>query len=929
MMLLFACFLQATEENVENEPNAEESENDFDLKAEENMKDDSMHEDMVTESAAASQKDDAKVDHNSEEKESKEGTSPNVSGSSDMVSGTPQKSVSRRQSFITLEKYSDGKSTSPGVTSTFTGSQTKITSSQKNRMTNKSNSPMESQGLAESKSQDFLSAGEKNSQRAISQTPESPLRPKGSLTKCEPVRLTERMASVPAEEGDVIPDTQTDATGEETAKVADVQPSGQEDTSQPNLDDSQSPCYKISPGEPRRSGRHRVPPTLPGEDPDERDSKYIQFKPKRSGEHLKSDSQNSDLSQSGPKTRSRQAAEEENSKHRLRTRSQGDQASSQGRAAKKIKLYSNSEPFLEKNGRPESRRRSRESRDSSQTGLQSDKESQSQGRHSRRSKGSPRDKEEGEISIEVLENSQESSQNESTNDAQAVSPATGSTAATQEFQGTIDNETSKEDSQMTTRSPEDSKQNSQLVTPSANKSLQIVDATNQLNDTEVKRMLNDTSEDCPGLGEDSRLNRSSIESEAASETEDVTERQNTSSSQITPTAARKRETTVGVRTRRSKAVVAAQEGSLSTPESSQSQSLEESADFSQGRSRYSRRRSSQPLVTLESSESETTTPTESIHVRKKRGRKPRASLQSSPTVKSPETERNVSDHDRSLKAEHERVDDSQKSQDLQDSESLRESQTEVKAAADAADDGGETALENTSVQEEKQIPKDANADHVSHERGTTELQPSEKCESLGNDAEPTQTLCSLDEVSAAAEPGEGDKDEHKSLDQAHPVDPSEACRTAALAENQRECLHGSDEPRDEESMQTNELAEARDETTSVQKTAEKHVSQTEEYREEERTISEGGVDTSDVFSPAVRPESTIGDAGSPSKLNDLEALMGLDVNHSPSSRVRGTWSPSASPSTSILKKGQKRALEDEMPSPLVKVSNKSHDSARA
>ncbi|CAG02602.1 unnamed protein product, partial [Tetraodon nigroviridis] len=57
---------------------------------------------------------------------------------------------------------------------------------------------------------------------------------------------------------------------------------------------------------------------------------------------------------------------------------------------------------------------------------------------------------------------------------------------------------------------------------------------------------------------------------------------------------------------------------------------------------------------------------------------------------------------------------------------------------------------------------------------------------------------------------------------------------------------------------------------------------------------------------------------SPSKLKDLEALMGPDVNHSPSSRVRGAWSPSASPSTSILKKGQKRALEDETPSPLVK-----------
>lgn len=931
-MLLYACFLQATEENVENEPNAEKSENDFG--AGENMKDDSMHEDMVTESAAVSQKDDAKVDHNSEEESSKEGTSPNVSGSSDMVCGTPQKSVSRRQSFITLETYSDGKPTSPGVTSTFTGPHTKITSTQNSRMTNTSNSPMESQGLTESMSQDFLSTGKKNPQCAVSQTLESPLRPKESVTKCEPVRLTERMSSGPAEDDDVIPDTQTDTKGEEITKVAEVQPSSQEETSQPNLDDSQSPCCKISPGGPRRSGRHRVPPSLPGEDPEDRDSKYIQFKQKHSGDHLKSDSQNSDSSQSGPKTRSRQAAEEETSKHRLRTRSQRDQASSrqtpsQGRTTK-IKLHSNSEHFLENIERPELRRRSR---DSSQTGLQSDKESQSHGRHSRRSKGSPRNKEEGEISMEVLENSPESSNIESPSDAQAASPVTGSTAAAQEFKGAIDNETSKEDSQTTTRSPEDSKKNSQLVTPPpANKSLQVEDAANQLIHTEVKRMLNDTSEDCPGLGEDSQLNPSNIQSEAASVTEDVAEGQNTSSSQITPTSAGRKEATVGVRTR-SKAAVPAQEGSLSTPESSQSQSLEESTDFSQGRSRYSRRRSSQSLVRLESSESEITAPTENIHVPKKRGRKPRASLQSSPTVKSPENELNiVSDHDQSLKAEQERVDDWQKTHHLQDSEPLRESQTEVEAAADDDDDvvdgGGKTALENTSLQGEKQIPKNANTDHVSHEPGTTELQSSGKCESFGDDAEQTQTLCSLDELSAAAEPGDGDEDTHKSLHQARPVDPSEACHTAALVGTQMECLHGSDEPRDEGKMQKNEPAEASDETTSVQ-TDEKHVIQTEEHKEEEQAISGEGVDRSDVFSPTGIPESAITDAGSPPRLKDLEALMGPDVTHSPSSRVRGTWSPSASPSTSILKKGQKRALEDETPSPLVKVSNESRDSCRA
>uniref|UniRef100_H3D1V0 Replication timing regulatory factor 1 n=1 Tax=Tetraodon nigroviridis TaxID=99883 RepID=H3D1V0_TETNG len=889
---------EATEESVENEPNAEESRGDLDVKAGENMKDGGMYEDMVTESAA--------VDHNSEEEESKDGTSPNVSGSSDMVSGTPQKSVSRRQSFITLETYSDGKSTSPGVTSTFTGPHTRVTSGQ----TNKSSFPTESQGSSESTSRDLLSAGKKNSQSAGRQTPDSPQRPKESLTKCEPVRLTERMSSGPAEEDDVIPDSQTDVKAEEATKAAPVQPSSQEETSQPNLDDSQSPGYKVGPVGPRRSGRHRVPPTLPGEHPDDRDSKYIQLKQKHSGDHLKSDSQTSDSSQSGPKTRSRQAAEEEeeSSKHRLRTRSLREPGGSghtpsQGRATKKIKLHSNSEQFLEKTERPESRRRSR---DSSQTGSQSDRESQSHGRQGRRGKGSPRNKEEGESSVEGLENSQEFSQKASTSDARAVGPDPGPTAPAQGFKGRTDGKTSKEDSQTTTPSPEDSRRHSPLVTPS-NTSPRRAAAPTQLKDTEVRRMLR---QDSPGPGEDGRWDKSNTRWEAAGVSEDVAERQNTSSSPVTPTAAGKTEVRVGVRTR-SRAAVPAQEGSLSTPESSQSQSLEESTDLSQGRSRYSRRRSSQQLGSLESSESETASPAGNVHVPKKRGRKPRASLQSSPAVKSPKIEgHDASGHDRSLKAEHESADDSQKSHDWQDSESLPESQPEAKPEEEE-----ERALENTSL-EEKRIPGNADADPVPREPGTTELQSSEELESPANDGGQTQALCSPEEQSAAAElsDGDGDEDGRKSLDPAGSVDPGEACHAAASVDNRAGCPRGSDEDEDEEEERKNELAEASDESTCAQKADEEHVIQ----REEEQTASEVAMDTSEVFAAAEIPEPATRDAGSPSKLKDLEALMGPDVNHSPSSRVRGAWSPSASPSTSILKKGQKRALEDETPSPLVK-----------
>ncbi|CAL8343119.1 unnamed protein product [Boreogadus saida] len=58
---------------------------------------------------------------------------------------------------------------------------------------------------------------------------------------------------------------------------------------------------------------------------------------------------------------------------------------------------------------------------------------------------------------------------------------------------------------------------------------------------------------------------------------------------------------------------------------------------------------------------------------------------------------------------------------------------------------------------------------------------------------------------------------------------------------------------------------------------------------------------------------------SPAKRCTPEVGLGLEVAQSPSGRTRGTWSPSASPSSSILKKAQKRALEEDAAiSPLVK-----------
>uniref|UniRef100_A0A674CZ44 Replication timing regulatory factor 1 n=1 Tax=Salmo trutta TaxID=8032 RepID=A0A674CZ44_SALTR len=90
-------------------------------------------DELLPESADISMEEDVNEDVSLKEDsamETREGTSPDVSGGSDMVSGTPQKTNSRRQSFITLEKYAEGKPASPASVVTFTGPLTRTANSQ-------------------------------------------------------------------------------------------------------------------------------------------------------------------------------------------------------------------------------------------------------------------------------------------------------------------------------------------------------------------------------------------------------------------------------------------------------------------------------------------------------------------------------------------------------------------------------------------------------------------------------------------------------------------------------------------------------------------------------------------------------------------------------------------------------------------------------
>uniref|UniRef100_A0A8C4DQH0 Replication timing regulatory factor 1 n=1 Tax=Dicentrarchus labrax TaxID=13489 RepID=A0A8C4DQH0_DICLA len=905
---------QADKEDVDDEEDTEvltkETQDNASPKAEENLTENPEQEEMIPESADVSMEDDAKSDDKVEDMDvqPKEGTSPDISGSSDLVSGTPQKPNSRRQSFITLEKYSEGKPASPSSASSFTGPLRKTSNSQERSNTNKTSSSHGSRTSTGPNSQD--SQTEKgNSQCPMNDASESPLRPKDSGTKCGPVRLTERMPSDPTEDEDVIPDTQAEVEGKESTKIASTleEPSSQEEESEHNLDDSQS--SQTSPSEPRRSGRSRVRPLLPGEDPEEREEKYVLLKKRRSGEEPKGDSPKSNSMQSKPNTRSKQAAEEDSG--RLRTRAQRDksessQTNSQGRAHKKIKLYSNSEEFLDK---PKPRRRS--TRESSQTdlrsGTQSDCESQSQGRPSR-----------------------------------------------------LNDNLSQEDSQEITLSSSDSQ------------------SRRRSRRSKASSEAEDKSENKDSLGRQSRSNSQTTLSGAGhpettiggrTRRSKVQEEQSKSSPFSTPESSQSldiagsTESSQGrgrySRRRSSQALVAKVESS-----ESESSEARENSPMPKKRGRKPRASLQSPL-TIESKEDKIS----NEMFKNDSASSQKAESQSIDT-------KNSTDLEDSKKSQV--LEGSESLQEICDVEeqSNKESPTEVEADAVEEKTDTENAKDNNSLSvspcKEKQSQKDSKTNTSLEESDTGDLQSAEMLESFGISTEENQEDCdpsvlpSVDKLSPSnetteklqasecseekeeevSEPGNGVTEKQNDSDsnhQEHPLVPVEDMavdsQSTAFGQNQMKCPNIIDELSKEEeqsaSIKEDESpnqpteASAGDDILPLQESDKDYKTQIMECQDEEETQTtnaENNVANLDAVLPdvddgSVLSESTSKDIfqGSPVKQKDLEAVMGLDVGQSPSSgRTRGTWSPSASPSTSILKKGQKRPLEDETPSPLVK-----------
>uniref|UniRef100_A0A3Q1KE44 Telomere-associated protein Rif1 N-terminal domain-containing protein n=1 Tax=Anabas testudineus TaxID=64144 RepID=A0A3Q1KE44_ANATE len=985
-------------------------------KATETVAEKPHQEEVIPESTDVSMEDDAKNDEKAEgvDMKSEERTSPNISSSSDLVSGTPQKPNSRRQSFITLEKYAEGKPASPSSATRFTGPLVKTSSSQQHYNTNNTPSTLDSKTSTEPNSQDSQStdAGKSNSQHPVNDTPESPRRPKDSVLKSEPVRLIDRMPSDTTEDEDVIPDTQSEVERKEATKMSstseEMKPLSQEEESDQSLDDSQSSLNHTSPGEPRRSGRHRVRPLLPGEDPEERDEKYTQFKRRRSGLEPKSDSP----AQSRPNTRSKQAAEEDSGRERLRSRAQRDksessQTNSESRSHKKMKLYRSSDNFLDKH---QPKRRSTREHESSQTDSQSDYESQSQGRRRRQSKTSMEIKEDGRLKEKVSpekESSQTSTcgielldqiekDHQLKKDTQIPTPGDESQEVDHVEQTKKDDQP-QDDSQILTSLQTDvksqesevleetkaEKRDAQLLTssPAHEESQDGTSTTNKSDNEELVKDKHKTTkvmvdglsqEDSPGVSpssSDSQSVRRSRRSKASSETEESEDksdgrkdslgRQSRSNSQTPVPAVGEPDSRIGGRTRRSKVQEELSKSSPgSTPEGSQSQDSTGS-ESSQGRGRYSRRRSL--VANVETSESESSEARESSPMPRKRGRKPRASLPSPLTIESTDkinidaakdnTDHSQRTNTQSFEAKDSDVGDSLKSQNLHGSELLQlagnieeqsNDETPMEVGVDASvpvapeimETGDITANEDTKEQKEKDCQ--TNVDNTSsQESGDKEdvFESNEASDEQVPDKLPCDTPVvsavdapvSTDEMSEKlpiSEPSEKAEDvpkteEDQKDDSDHPehaVFPVE--NTVQDSENQVESPHVEDNlSKDEELSASKQHTEAsgEEEITSLQEKDEDGKSHILECQEEEEAKSDNMASMSS--------ESTHKDVfqDSPAKQKDLEGVLGPDVAQSPiSGRTRGTWSPSASPSTSILKKGQKRPLEEEIPSPLVK-----------
>ncbi|CAM4615734.1 unnamed protein product [Lepidochelys olivacea] len=181
------------------------------------------------------------------------------------------------------------------------------------------------------------------------------------------------------------------------------------------------------------------------------------------------------------------------------------------------------------------------------------------------------------------------------------------------------------------------------------------------------------------------------------------------------------------------------------------------------------------------------------------------------------------------------------------------------------------------------------------------------------------------------------------------VDSIEQCLTDCVSKESIEsCLpleNGTEpEATEKEEMSQNEQMEEISDTETVNKPDQTKINEPKhDQNEAEKTentpikayipqdseMKEEGLIFTETAVAATVPENVASDqegaeesdnVDSPQKLKELDSVALVKVNESPNEvQTRCIWSPSASPSTSILKRGVKRHQEDDSPSPANKI----------
>ncbi|MCJ8732578.1 hypothetical protein PDJAM_G00213040 [Pangasius djambal] len=297
----------------------------------------------------------------------KESQSPNVSGSSDMISGTPPKPSSRRQSFITLEKYGEGRPASSPSVSEFTGPLSRTSCSQEPP---KSQNDVKLPPPASYSQPEIGQEISKESAANITQDSTYQADGKNLEIKAELKSVAKCPSEGTEDEEDVIPDTQTQELNE---AVDAGNKSSDKDSVEVNTEiaspgrDSEvfAASQDSSQVEPRRSGRRRSRPVLPGEESDQ-ESKGKQQKKASVNASASNDAQKStpakktdilptrtrrsrvheeNMSESGKMQNSEQKDEQKDSQVTCLATTT---SSSQGRSKSRSKEVNQTEPSIEK-----------------------------------------------------------------------------------------------------------------------------------------------------------------------------------------------------------------------------------------------------------------------------------------------------------------------------------------------------------------------------------------------------------------------------------------------------------------------------------------------------------------------------------------------------------------------------------------------------